>query len=392
MYAEINLYTTYEWEQLFDYASQVLATVEKAIEVMENTSGWWSYTQAELLADKQKLIQAKLDETFWLTVVTTALQTRSSALATERLTAENQLATLELELQKLELQEQQMKTTMSTSQATLQKDFIGEQNKLLTEKGELIAWAQVYDQAIADAEAQMKIAQAELRGAQQALGILQQWWFNNNIVAPFAGTITKRFVTIWNTVWAGTPIFDIVDSSQWDDKFVRFEVPEHEYDWLQDEQIIKFLRVQDPVRHYEAKIVRIADAIDEESKSILVEAQLSEDYEKVLLGGTVIVMFDQPSRVFLVPIDAVFEGEDDELYIRKTVEDIIVQQIVETGKAIGDQIYITSWLNPWDTLVADVSQVEGKETWDSITAVQWFQANNNDQWLEALWDWHDHEH
>jgi len=392
IYAKIGLYSTYKWEQLFEYANQLLETVDKAIVVMENTNGGWNYTQAKLLADKQKLIKAKIDETFGLTIVTTALQIRSSALATERLTTENALASLELELQTLELQEQQMKTTMSTSQATLQKDFIGEQNKLLTEKWELVAWIQVYDQAIANAEGQMKMAQAQLRGAQQALGILQQWWLNNNIVAPFAGTITKRFVTIWRTVWADTPIFDIVDSSKWNGKFVRFEVPEHEYNGLEKNQVIKFLRVQDPVRHYEATIVRIADAIDQESKSILVEAQLNEHYEKVLLGGTVIVMFDQPSRVFLVPIDAVFEDEDSELYIRKVVDDTVLQQVVETGKTIGDQIYITSWIKPWDTLVADVAQVEGKETWDSISVVQWFQSNDVDQWLEALGDWHDHEH
>lgn len=391
-YAQIDLYSTYEWEQLFGYADQMLETVDQAIEVMENTSGGWNYTQTQLLADKQKLIKAKIDETFWLTVVSTALQNRSSALATEKLTAENTIASLELELQKLELQEQQMKTTMSTSQATLQKEFIEEKNNLFAEKWELVAWLQAYDQAISNAEGQMKIAQAELRGAQQALGILQQGWLNNNIVAPFGGTITKRFLTVWNTVSADTPIFDIVDSSEWDDKFVRFEVPEYEYDGLEKNQVVKFLRVQDPVRHYEATIVRIADAIDQESKSILVEAQLKEDYEKVLLGGTVIVMFDQPSRVFLVPIDAVFEDEDKELYIRKVVDDIIVQQIVETWKAIGDQIYITSWLNPWDTIVADISQVEWKETWDSITVVEWFQSSDTDQWLEALWDWHDHEH
>ena len=58
------------------------------------------------------------------------------------------------------------------------------------------------------------------------------------------------------------------------------------------------------------------------------------------------VMFEQPSRVFLVPIQAVFEGDDNELYVWKVVDDVIVQQIVETGKAIGDQIYITLGLNP----------------------------------------------
>ena len=61
-------------------------------------------------------------------------------------------------------------------------------------------------------------------------------------------------------------------------------MPEHEYDGLEEDQTIKFLRVQDPVRHYEASIARIADAIDQETKTILVEAKLKEDYEKVLLG------------------------------------------------------------------------------------------------------------
>lgn len=392
VYAQIDLYTDYTWQELFGYADEMLDLIDKAIVVMENTSGWWSYSQAELLADRQKLINAKLDESFWLTVITTTLQNKSTALSTQQLTAKNTLASLELELQKLELEEEQMKTTMNTSQATLQREFIEQQNTLLSEKWELFAWVQGYDQAIVEAEAELKIAQAELRGAQQALGILQQWWYNNNIVAPFAGTITKRFVTIWATVSAETPIFDIVDSTQWDDKFVRFEVPEHEYDGLEEDQTIKFLRVQDPVRHYEASIARIADAIDQETKTILVEAKLKEDYEKVLLGWTVVVMFEQPSRVFLVPIQAVFEDDDNELYIWKVVDDVIVQQSVETGKAIGDQIYITLGLNPWDTVVADATQTEWKDTWDTIQVVQWFQASEADQWLEALGDGHDHEH
>jgi hypothetical protein len=41
-------------------------------------------------------------------------------------------------------------------------------------------------------------------------------------------------------------------------------------------------------------------------------------------------LFEQPTQVFLVPISAVFEAEDKELYIRKVVDDIIVQQVVET--------------------------------------------------------------
>jgi hypothetical protein len=64
---------------------------------------------------------------------------------------------------------------------------------------------------------------------------------------------------------------------------VRFEIPEQEFDAIEVDQTIRFVRVQDPIRKYTARIVRIADAIDQESKSILIEAELSEPDERILL-------------------------------------------------------------------------------------------------------------
>jgi hypothetical protein len=84
-------------------------------------------------------------------------------------------------------------------------------------------------------------------------------------------------------VSADSPIFDLVDSSKGNEKFVRFEVPEHEFDNVKQDQTIKFIRVQDPVRHYQATITRIANAVDQQTKGILVEAELDKEYEKVLL-------------------------------------------------------------------------------------------------------------
>jgi phenolic acid decarboxylase len=74
------------------------------------------------------------------------------------------------------------------------------------------------------------------------------------------------------------------------------------------------------------------------------------------------------------------------------IDGTLIKQTVKTGKSIGDQIYVTEWVNPTDTIVADATSVEGKETGDSISVVQWFQANESDQWLDALGDGHDHAH
>jgi len=268
-------------------------------------------------------------------------------------------------------------------------DLLGLQSNNQTE---LIKEKQSYDLMIAQAQGDLRIAQAQLKASQQAYNLFVTWWYNNSITAPFNGTITKRFLTVGQTVSAETPIFDLVDSSKWEEKFVRFDVPEAEFDGLNIWQQIKFLRVQDPVRHYTATISRIANAIDEETKSILVEAQLQDDNEKILIGSTVVVMFEQSGDTSLVPITAVIEDETGDLIIRKVVDDIIVWQTVETGKTIGDQLYITSWLNAWDLIVSDATQVKWKETWDSISVVKWFQASEIDQWLDALGDGHDHEH
>ena len=439
VYSLLQAWTSMSDAQLEQLSVLVKKMLQEAQTVLGNTSPWWIYSLDQLEIDINRILTVNLDDVSWVTTTNNDLEKQRIDLEASNLRIKQEIDTLSLSLDQLELAKSKLADEIISLQAGLNTEILEKENNTLRERSEfeqqkneierdkkqiamglvekqqefdqavldakndllglqsnnqteLIKEKQSYDLMIAQAQGDLRIAQAQLKASQQAYNLFVTWWYNNSITAPFNGTITKRFLTVGQTVSAETPIFDLVDSSKWEEKFVRFDVPEAEFDGLNIWQQIKFLRVQDPVRHYTATISRIANAIDEETKSILVEAQLQDDNEKILIGSTVVVMFEQSGDTSLVPITAVIEDETGDLIIRKVVDDIIVWQTVETGKTIGDQLYITSWLNAWDLIVSDATQVKWKETWDSISVVKWFQASEIDQWLDALGDGHDHEH
>lgn len=424
-----NTSTTQEFKRIFMQLSSKITGLESmpvaqqsdlAIEIIDVINLWTTvlqfsitdndYTETQLRTDKDRLVDAKIDDvagisSIWWDILTQQIEIEGKKAQVEQLNTSFDLKTQTLDLEKEQLLQEietiraradteiiSNKNTVAEKKRELLLEDLDLQTQLQWQKNDIMNTLREYDKDITEAQVDLRIAQAELSWANQALGILQTWWFNNNIVAPFSGTITKRFLTVGNTVSAEKPIFDLVDSGSWSEKFVRFDVPEAEYDLISLWQKIKFLRVQDPVRHYTATVTRVADAIDEETNSILVEAQLDEENEKILIWWTAIILFEQTWDVSLVPLTAVIENDDWDLIVWKVVDDIIVAQTVETGKTIWDQIYITSWLNEWDSIVSDAKQVVWKETWDSISVIKWFQASEVDQWLDALGDGHDHEH
>lgn len=385
--------------QITQLARDTSNLVDLWIDVLNNSVPGWDYSTVQLIKDQQILVEAKVNDEAGLLKVLTDIQLKEASLINQQNLIEQWWKSLEIQKAWLVLQKEQLQLEIdrlrqeSVTETLEQYSDVQEKKRELTlQEWEYLQTLQSYDMDIVKAEGEVAITNARLKATQQALWILQQGWFNNNIIAPFDGTITKRFLTIGNTVSADSPIFDLVDSSKGNEKFVRFEVPEHEFDNVKQDQTIKFIRVQDPVRHYQATITRIANAVDQQTKGILVEAELDKEYEKVLLWWTVVVMFEQNEQVSLIPLTAVFEADDSELYIWKVIDGTLIKQTVKTGKSIGDQIYVTEWVNPTDTIVADATSVEGKETGDSISVVQWFQANESDQWLDALGDGHDHAH
>lgn len=80
-----------------------------------------------------------------------------------------------------------------------------------------------------EAKAEQIGSENRVKALQNAIGIIQSTIKLSYAVAPFDGVISRKNVSIGQTVDVTTPLFDIVGKSDSLDLFVRFEVPVSEY-------------------------------------------------------------------------------------------------------------------------------------------------------------------
>ncbi len=136
-----------------------------------------------------------------------------------------------------------------------------------------------------------------------------------NVTAPFDGVITKRQVDIGESVGLDKPLYSIVNNNG---KFIRFYITESDLAFVSNNKTITFTPTFAPSDKYEARIVRIAQAIDPVTRMILVEAEVNtSDIEKLLTHMTVRVQIPiDDSDLMVVPEQAITtEGESKILWV-----------------------------------------------------------------------------
>jgi len=122
------------------------------------------------------------------------------------------------------------------------------------------------------------------RGSQLDISLLEaeverirnQMGAARTVYAPFSGVITKRHINVGDSVNLDKPLFTLVDNNN---MFVRFHITETDLPFITKETVITFAPTSAPSHLHNATIKRIAQAIDPETRTILVEAQLNPDDE-----------------------------------------------------------------------------------------------------------------
>lgn len=131
-----------------------------------------------------------------------------------------------------------------------------------------------------------------------------------NVTAPFGGVITKRHVNVGEGVNLDKPVYSIVNTKG---KFIRFFVTESDLAFVENGKMVTFSPTFAPSTKYEAKVVRISQAIDPATRMILVEAEVtSDDTEKVLSHMTVRVQIPiDNANLLVIPEQALALGDED---------------------------------------------------------------------------------
>ena len=162
-----------------------------------------------------------------------------------------------------------------------------------------------------EAAASQKAALAEVAAMKAQLGAASTSLKRSTLRAPFDGSITARLVTEGDFARIGTVMFNIVD-----DTTLRFrgEVPERDASRVRAGQLVRVRVDAWPERSFDGKITWVNPAVNPETRSVGIEAQL-ENRDRALKAhffGRGEIVTDPAAETLVVPSEAVvsFVGVD----------------------------------------------------------------------------------
>jgi len=212
------------------------------------------------------------------------------------------------------------------------------------------------DQAVAESEQ----AQAEVKSAAAADAIAGLNLERSRVKAPFTGAVAERSASVGAYAAVGTPIVKLVTT---DPLRLRLEVPERESILVRTGQVVR-VTVEGDTNIYAGRLARVAPAIRESSRMLLVEADVPAQgglRPGLFARAQIVVNAREPA--LSVPADSLitFAGLEKVVLV---VDGKAVERTVVTGRRGPDWIEIVSGLEPGQSVVLDPS---GLRTGQSVT-------------------------
>lgn len=323
----------------------------------------WEYTEDKLNNDMNLLIDAYSNADIWILVIIwkyKEIQKEwiwSNAIASwniieanaELIWIDQEIILLNKELSLLESQKNQEIAWLEWEQSTRWFDI----QKLIIES-----------------EWNIIKAKAELQANQNALWAVQWITKSINVVAPFAWTISRKNITIWQSVSTSNPIFDIIWLNSDSDSFVRFEVPVSEFSKLKIWNDIK-INLWGDDESFGWLIKRIAKSVNQNTQTVTVEGEFSDSKSPYPLWTNIRISSQWLSweTTVEIPNTAIEKNDLWESYIyKKLPNDTIKKRIIEIWYTEWEKSYINKWLKSSDVIVADISKWNLKE-WMKITDI-----------------------
>ena len=182
-----------------------------------------------------------------------------------------------------------------------------------------------------------------------------------SIIAPFDGTLGIRLVDIGQEVSAGT---GLVSLQALDPILANFALPQSYLPELEQGQTVLVTSNAHPGQEFVGELIAVNSLINERTRNLTVQAQLSNSHKKLLPGMFVSGSIEtgQNKPVVVVPLtsvkfasygDSVFTVEPDLENSRKEEQALrVVQQFVKLGRVKGDFIEIVSGINAGQTVAA----------------------------------------
>jgi RND family efflux transporter MFP subunit len=189
--------------------------------------------------------------------------------------------------------------------------------------------------------AALGVDQADAEAAEKALALVRKKLADTEIRAPFTGSVQKRMVSLGEYVATGNQLYQLIATDQ---IRLRSPLPERLVPLVKVGMPIHLTIDAQPAAHYVGAITRIAPALEESTRTLLIEAEVANPDHALKPGFFAHVTINLGrDAALLVPIGAVLRYAG---VARVFVIDhgVVRAREVTTGNVVGDQVEITGGL------------------------------------------------
>ncbi|MGO9589401.1 MAG: efflux RND transporter periplasmic adaptor subunit [Candidatus Acidiferrales bacterium] len=258
----------------------------------------------------------------------------------------------EIETPEVDQQLDQARADLNTAQANLQL------SQITAERYQGLAQSDsVSKQDVDNATSDFAAKKAMVASAQSNVKRLEELQSFEKIYAPFDGVITARNTDIGHLInsGAGTPAAELFHIAAVQELRVYVNVPQ-EYSASAKPGLKADLTLQEfPGKRFPGTLVRTADAIDQASRTLLVEVDVNNRMGDLLPGAYAEVHLSVPSGAptYILPVSAlIFRSAGLQV---GTVQNGDKAKLVDItpGRDMGNEIEVVSGLNAGDWVIVN---------------------------------------
>ncbi|HWP46879.1 MAG TPA: efflux RND transporter periplasmic adaptor subunit [Candidatus Limnocylindrales bacterium] len=209
------------------------------------------------------------------------------------------------------------------------------------------------------AQANVNAAQARVDASQASVQRLLTLQSFQKVTAPFAGTITARYVDVGALITVGTgtnnqALFKIAQS---DVLRIYVNVPQTFVNSIQPDQPAEISVQEFPQKTFAGKVVSTAGALDPTSRTLLAEVRVTNENNLLLPGMYAQVKFTvtRSNPPVLVPGNALVIRPEGTQVATVTKDQTVHYQKVTVGRDYGTQLEIISGLEANETVILDAT-------------------------------------
>ncbi len=193
-------------------------------------------------------------------------------------------------------------------------------------------------------------AASRLEVARAALALAEARLRRMTLVAPFAGVVGIRNVSVGDYVKDGEALVNLEDI---DVLKVDFRLSERYLQRLQPGQTLALSSDALPGEQLAAIVVAIDPLVDEQGRSVAVRARLENPGGRLRPGLFVRVrlVLEERANVAVIPEEALVPAPGEVQYVYQVVEDTVRRVPVHTGSRRAAQIEVVDGLAPGDVVV-----------------------------------------